>query len=60
MPPLADNSAVACHVDDIYIYLRAVADGALVDRPEKNEPQPPAAAIAEAECAKKLQDNVAH
>ena len=56
MPPLADNSAVACTVDDIYIYLRALSEGALVDRPEKNEPQPQTAAIVEAECANKLQD----
>jgi methanol metabolism-related c-type cytochrome len=51
MPSFSQNKNVMCHLDAIYIYLRARARHA-VDRgkPEKHEPKPAAAAKTEDEC----------
>jgi methanol metabolism-related c-type cytochrome len=51
MPALGDNPNVACYMDDILIYLRARANGAVGrGRPAKNEPKPEAAKQAEDSC----------
>jgi methanol metabolism-related c-type cytochrome len=51
MPAFGDNKNVMCYIDDIYVYLRARADGALKGgRPQKHEDKPPEAAAAEKEC----------
>ena len=51
MPALGQDKNVMCFIDDIYIYLRARADGA-VDRgrPEKHAPKPDAFTKAEDAC----------
>ncbi len=51
MPSFGTNPNVMCYLDDIYIYLRARAAGA-VDRarPAKNAPKPDAFADAEKAC----------
>jgi methanol metabolism-related c-type cytochrome len=51
MPTFAQNVNVMCYQDDIYVYLRARADGAIPrGRPPKREDKPPAAAAAEKSC----------
>ncbi len=51
MPSFGDNKNVVCYLDNIYVYLRARADGALGrGRPEKHVPKPPAFAKAEDQC----------
>jgi methanol metabolism-related c-type cytochrome len=54
MPALGTNKNVMCYVDDIYVYLRARADGALDQRgrPPKKEPKSDAARAAAEECLK--------
>ncbi len=51
MPAFGMNRNVMCYLEDIYIYLRARADGAVPrGRPQKHEAKPPAAAQAETAC----------
>jgi methanol metabolism-related c-type cytochrome len=51
MPPLGLDKNVMCYISDIYIYLKARADGALPrDRPKSHEPQPKSAQDAENSC----------
>ena len=51
MPALGTNPNVACHMDDIYVYLRARANGAWGRaRPAKHEEKPAAYAAAEDSC----------
>jgi methanol metabolism-related c-type cytochrome len=51
MPAFGDNPNVACYMDDIYVYLRARAHGAIGrGRPAKHEEKPPAAQQAEDSC----------
>ena len=51
MPAFGDNPNVACHMDDIYIYLRARANDAIGRvRPEKHEDKSKAYAEAEDSC----------
>jgi methanol metabolism-related c-type cytochrome len=51
MPANGENKNVMCFIDDIYIYLRARADGAIGrGRPEKHAPKPDAFTKAEDEC----------
>lgn len=51
MPAFGDNKNVYCYLDDIYIYLRARADGAAPrGRPPKHEDKPQAAKDYEASC----------
>jgi methanol metabolism-related c-type cytochrome len=51
MPAFGDNKNVYCYLDDIYIYLRARADGvAPRGRPPKHEEKTQAAKDAEASC----------
>lgn len=51
MPAFGHNKNVMCFIDDLYIYLKARADGALGrDRPQKREPKPDAAQAAEKAC----------
>ena len=51
MPSFAENKNVMCYLDDIYVYLKARADGALPRiRPESHEPKPDAAKQAENSC----------
>jgi methanol metabolism-related c-type cytochrome len=51
MPAFGDNPNVACHVDDLYVYLRArSADAIPRGRPAKHEDKPPAYEKAENEC----------
>ena len=51
MPAFGYNKNVMCFIDDIYVYLKARADGALGrDRPPKQEPKPDAARAAETVC----------
>jgi len=51
MPAFGDNPNVACHFDDIYIYLRARANDAMGRvRPEKHEDKTKAYAEAEDSC----------
>lgn len=51
MPSFADNVNVMCFLDDIYVYLRARANGAIPGgRPPKHEDKPEAAKQAEASC----------
>jgi methanol metabolism-related c-type cytochrome len=51
MPSFAENSNVMCFLDDIYVYLRARANGAIPGgRPPKHEDKPEAAKQAEASC----------
>ena len=51
MPSFAENRNVMCYLDDIYVYLRARADGALARiRPETHDPKPESAKNAERAC----------
>jgi methanol metabolism-related c-type cytochrome len=51
MPALGTNPNVACHMDDIYVYLRARANGAWGRaRPSKHEDKPGPYAAAEESC----------
>jgi len=51
MPAFGDNPNVACHLDDIYVYLRARANDALGRvRPAKHEDKTKAYADAEDAC----------
>jgi methanol metabolism-related c-type cytochrome len=51
MPAFGDNKNVMCYLDDIYVYLRARADGAQGGgRPTSNAPKPKTAAAYENEC----------
>ena len=51
MPSFGTNQNVVCYLDDIYVYLRARADGALArGRPEKRDDKPEAAKNAEKTC----------
>jgi methanol metabolism-related c-type cytochrome len=51
MPAFGDNKNVYCYMDDLYVYLRARADGAAPrGRPPKHEDKPQAAKDAEASC----------
>jgi hypothetical protein len=51
MPAFGYNKNVMCFIDDLYVYLKARADGALGrDRPPKQEPKSDAARAAEKAC----------
>ena len=51
MPALGDNRNVMCYIDDIYVYLKARADGVLPrGRPAKRAEKPPAADQHEKDC----------
>ncbi len=51
MPSLGLDKNVMCYIDDIYIYLKARADGALPrDRPRAHDPEPKSAKDAEDAC----------
>lgn len=51
MPAFGDNKNVMCFIDDLYVYLKARADGALGrDRPQKRAPKPEGAQAAEKAC----------
>lgn len=51
MPALGDNPNVMCYIDDMYIYLKARADGALPrGRPAKRADKPEAATKHEKAC----------
>ena len=51
MPSFATNVNVMCYLDDIYVYLRARANGAIPGgRPPTHEDKPEAAKQAEASC----------
>jgi methanol metabolism-related c-type cytochrome len=51
MPALGDNPNVMCYIDDVYVYLKARADGALPrGRPAKHAAKPAAADEHEKSC----------
>ncbi len=51
MPSLGTNNNVICYLDDIYVYLRARAEGALPRiRPDKHDDKPKSAKEAETIC----------
>lgn len=51
MPAFGDNANVMCYIDDIYVYLRARAQGDLArGRPAKRADKPEAATAAEDAC----------
>ena len=51
MPALGDNPNVMCYIDDIYVYLKARADGGLArGRPAKRADKPEAADKQEKAC----------
>jgi methanol metabolism-related c-type cytochrome len=51
MPAFGDNKNVMCYSDDLYVYLKARAAGAIGRiRPSDHEDKPPAAKKAEKEC----------
>lgn len=52
MPALGDNANVMCYIDDIYVYLKARADGALPrgKRPERGVEKPETAIQNEKAC----------
>ena len=51
MPGFGDNKNVTCYMEDIYVYLKARADGALPrGRPGKREDKPEAARDYENSC----------
>ena len=51
MPAFGENANVMCYLDDIYVYLKARADGALPrGRPSKREDKPEAATKNENVC----------
>jgi methanol metabolism-related c-type cytochrome len=53
MPALGTNKNVMCYIDDIYVYLRARADGTLDrGRPAKKEPKNDIVRAANEECLK--------
>ena len=53
MPSFGNNKNVVCYIDDIYIYLKARADGVLPrGRPAKHEPKPETAKSYEESCMK--------
>jgi methanol metabolism-related c-type cytochrome len=52
MPALGDNRNVMCYIDDIYVYLKARADGVLPrGRPAKRSEKPDAAEANEKACS---------
>ncbi len=51
MPSFGQDKNVMCYIDDIYVYLKARADGALPrNRPASHEPEPKSAKDAENSC----------
>lgn len=51
MPALGDNANVMCYIDDIYIYLKALSDGAIPrGRPAKRVDKPETAIKNEKSC----------
>jgi hypothetical protein len=51
MPALGDNPNVMCYIDDIYVYLKARAEGGLPrGRPAKHADKPEAAKEHEKAC----------
>jgi methanol metabolism-related c-type cytochrome len=51
MPALGDNNNVMCYIDDIFVYLKARADGVLPrGRPAKRNEKPAAAEAHEKAC----------
>jgi len=51
MPALGENKNVMCYIDDLYVYLRARADGALGrGRPAKRDDKPASVTEAEQSC----------
>jgi methanol metabolism-related c-type cytochrome len=51
MPAFGDNKNVMCYADDLYVYLKARASGAMPRvRPSDKEDKPEAAKTAEKEC----------
>ncbi len=51
MPAIGDKSNVMCYIDDIYVYLKARADGVLPrGRPGKRVEKPAAAEEHEKAC----------
>lgn len=51
MPSFGVDKNVMCYIDDIYVYLKARADGAAPrNRPVSHEPEPKAAKVAEDNC----------
>jgi hypothetical protein len=51
MPALGNNANVRCYIEDIYVYLKARADGGLPrGRPAKRADKPEAAEKYEKEC----------
>lgn len=51
MPELGTNKNVMCYIDDIYVYLKARADGALGRaRPSEHEPKPKSWTVAQDSC----------
>lgn len=51
MPALGENKNVMCYIDDLYVYLRARADGALDrGRPAKREDKPASVTESEKSC----------
>ena len=52
MPPLGDNRNVMCYIEDIYVYLKARAEGALPrGRPAKRNEKPATADEQEKACS---------
>ena len=51
MPSFGNNRNVVCYLDDLYVYLRARANGAVGrGRPAKHEEKTPAAQKQEDDC----------
>lgn len=51
MPAFGDNKNVSCYMDDIYVYLKARADGAIPrGRPRKRDVKPESAKVYEEDC----------
>jgi hypothetical protein len=51
MPAFSNNVNVMCYIDDLYIYLKARADGAIPrGRPSKREDKPKMATQNEDSC----------
>jgi methanol metabolism-related c-type cytochrome len=51
MPSLGTDKNVVCYLDDIYVYLKARADGVVGNgRTDKHEPKPTAVSKTEDEC----------
>jgi methanol metabolism-related c-type cytochrome len=51
MPAFGDNKNVMCYIDDIYVYLKARADGALPrGRPTEHDDKPKQASAYESAC----------